>query len=341
MAKRLWVAGLAALGVGAALLAGWGVRDFQRDMAQARLRVEGRSELLETAWGRVEYRVGGGDRGPPVLVVHGSGGGFDQGELLAQAALQAEWRWVAPSRFGYLRSSLPPQAEFDAQAQAYARLLDHLGIDRVAVLAFSHGGPSALLFAARFPQRVSALVLISAGVTGTQDPAQAQAGRQGDALKALFQQDWRYWGLTTLWRDGFLALMGADATVRAGLSPAQRALVDRLVDGMHPASRRAAGAAFDNRAAMPQAVQLAKIRAPTLLLHARDDSLQVFGNALAGERSIPGARLVAFDHGGHLLLAVAQAPVRLAVQDWLLRWHAGAAAAAEASAAADPASAPR
>lgn len=87
MAKRLWVAGLAALGVGAALLAGWGVREFQRDMAQARLRVEGRSELLETAWGRVEYRVGGGDRGPPVLVVHGSGGGFDQGELLAQAAL--------------------------------------------------------------------------------------------------------------------------------------------------------------------------------------------------------------------------------------------------------------
>lgn len=290
---------------------------YMRDMDRAYARLDGRSTVVATAHGQVEVSDRGA--GLPVFVIHGSGGGFDQGELIAEAVLDPALRWIAPSRFGYLRSDVPPGARFDEQAQAYAELLDRLGIERVAVVAMSHGGPSALLFAALHPQRVASLTLISCGVAAMPSPDQAQADRQGRMLVTVFSHDPLYWGLSRLLRPKLLRLMGADADVIAGLSAPQRALVDRLVESMNPVAPRAAGAAFDHRAAMPNQ-RIAAIRAPTLILHARDDSLQLFANAEFAARTIPGARLRAFDRGGHLLIAVEQPAVRAEV-DAFIRAH--------------------
>ena len=44
--------------------------------------------------------------GPPVLVIHGAGGGFDQALHTAQM-FGSGFQWVAPSRFGYLGTPLP------------------------------------------------------------------------------------------------------------------------------------------------------------------------------------------------------------------------------------------
>lgn len=209
----------------------------------------------------------------------------------------------------------------DDQADAYACLLDHLGIETAAVVALSHGGPSALLLAVRHPERVSSLTLVSAGVASSADPAQAQANRQGDALTKIFQQDFRYWAVTKAFRKRFLEIMGADDAVIEGLTPEQRELVDQVIDFMNPVSQRSAGAAFDNQAAMPDE-RIAAIRAPTLILHARDDTLQLFRNAEYAAATIPGARLVAFDHGGHLLMVVERSTLRALVEEQILE-HAG------------------
>jgi pimeloyl-ACP methyl ester carboxylesterase len=292
----------------AALAGAW---SFRRDMAHAQARLSGTSQVIASPYGETEFSQGG--EGPPVLVVHGSGGGFDQGELVVRSLLGPGFRWIAPSRFGYLRSSAPPGATFDDQAHAFAHLLDQLGIARVAVVAFSHGGPSALLFAALHPDRVSSLTLISAGVASTAAAEQSTASQKGETLVRVFEHDWLYWGLTRLFRHQFMALMGASDPVIAGLTPEQRALVDAVIDDMNPASRRAAGAAFDNRAAMPNQ-RIAAIRAPTLILHARDDSLQIFQNAEFAARHIAGARLIAFDRGGHLLFSVEREQIRLEVE---------------------------
>lgn len=292
------------VGIGVAVLA----LGYRRDMRDAYARIGARGEVIASPFGDIEF-VDGGTRGAAtaVLVVHGSGGGWDQGELLAQAALGAETphRWIAPSRYGYLRSTFRPGATFDDQAHAYAHLLDHLGIERVAVVALSHGGPSALLFAALHLQRVSSLTLVSAGVAASAVADQSAADDKGRALTAIFQQDLRYWAMTRLMRGRFLALMGVSAAVNERLTPAQRQLADDVLDRMNPVSRRAAGTVFDHHAAMPGA-RIAAIRAPTLILHARDDGLQLFHNAEFAARHIPGAELVAFDSGGHLLLAVEQ-----------------------------------
>jgi pimeloyl-ACP methyl ester carboxylesterase len=311
----------------AALLAAVAVV-FTLDMQRAYARIEGRSTVIASPFGDIEYTDSGPKQSgaPVVLVVHGSGGGFDQGELLARVALGESFRVITPSRFGYLRSTFHPGATFDEQAHAFAFLLDHLKLDRVAVVAFSHGGPSALLFAVLHPRRVFSLTLLSAGVASSASaaaPEQAQADAQGDALRAIFAQDIRYWAITTFLRTRFLAIMGADAEITAHRTPEQGRLTDELIDGMNPVSRRAAGAAFDNEARMPNE-RIAAIRAPTLVLHARDDSLQIFRHAEFAAAQIPGARLVTFDRGGHLLLAVEQARVRELTTQHVLN-HAGPA----------------
>ncbi len=292
---------------------------YLRDMNQAYERIRDRSVVIPSPFGDIEFTRGGS--GPPVLVIHGSGGGYDQGELLVEALLGDDFQWIVPSRFGYLRSTFREGATFDDQAHAYAHLLDELKIGKVGVVAMSHGGPSALLFAALHPDRVSSLTLVSAGVAASAAADQAQANWKGDMLVRIYDRDVFYWGATRLFRKQFMRLMGADGSVIDGLTPGQRRLADHIIDYMNPASPRAAGAAFDNRAAMPND-RIAAITAPTLIVHARDDALQLFHNAEFAATRIPDARLASYEKGGHLLLVIEQAAIREGVQEHILA-HVG------------------
>src|SRR5262249_25960266 len=116
------------------------------------------SLLAQTPCGPIEYAIAG--EGAPVLVVHGAGGGIDQGMDAAKGLAAAGFRVVAVSRLGYLRTPLPATASPEPQADAHACLLDALGIGRAAVIGASAGAPSSMQFALRHPQRCSALVLL-------------------------------------------------------------------------------------------------------------------------------------------------------------------------------------
>jgi pimeloyl-ACP methyl ester carboxylesterase len=69
------------------------------------------------------------------------------------------FRVIGPSRIGYFGSTLPKNATPADQADAYALPLDHLGVDRAVVIAFSAGSGSVLEFARRHPERVIGLIL--------------------------------------------------------------------------------------------------------------------------------------------------------------------------------------
>ena len=285
------------------------------DIDGAYERVSGKSTIISSPYGDIEFTEGGS--GPDVLVVHGSGGGYDQGELLVQAGLGSQFHWVAPSRFGYLQSTFHENATFDDQAHAYAYLLDHLGIKKVAVVALSHGGPSALLFAVLYPERVSSLTLISCGVASSSSKDQVQANQKGDMWVTIFRYDPIYWAASKLLRKQLIELMGADDAVISSLGPGQRELIDRIIDYMNPVSLRSDGAAFDNKAAMPNE-RIAAILAPTLVFHAKDDSLQLYHNAEFAASTIPNAQLVSFNRGGHLILSVEQSTIRENMQKHIL-----------------------
>jgi pimeloyl-ACP methyl ester carboxylesterase len=288
---------------------------YVHDIGRAYARVAGRSELIATPDGNIEFTHGGS--GPAVLVIHGSGGGYDQGELIAGAVVGDDFHWIAPSRFGYLRSTVREGATFDDQAHAYVQLLDHLGIGKVAVVALSHGGPSALLFALLHPDRVSSLTLISCGVASSSDPVQAQANRKGDLLTTIFRHDPLYWAISKVLQGPLTTLMGADSELIAGLAPERVRLVEQVIDYMNPVAPRSAGVAFDNKAAMPNH-RIGGIGAPTLVIHARDDTLQLYRNAEFAAATIPAARLSRFERGGHLLIAVEQPAIRALVRGFIV-----------------------
>ena len=133
---------------------------YRRDIRRAGKRISASSRIAETRCGPIEYAIAGD--GPPVLVVHGAGGGFDQGMDFAEPLVQSGFRVIAMSRFGYLRTPLPADASVAAQADAHACLLDVLDIPRATVIGASVGAPSSIQFALRHPERTTALVLMRA-----------------------------------------------------------------------------------------------------------------------------------------------------------------------------------
>ncbi len=298
MRFRSWL-GLAAIalvgaGVIVACLAAGDVR-----ARTARLAAE--RQISPTRNGPIEYATWG--QGPPVLVIHGAGGGFDQGRLIAEACGGEGFRWIAPSRFGYLGSPLPPDASTAAQADAFADLLDHLGIERVDVLAFSGGAPPALQFAERHPERVRRIALLSSAPFTPYAP-DTQARALPDWLyQALFGNDAIYWTLSRLAPAALGRAFDARPELRAGLSADEHAFVSRLVDAFMPASHRLDGVRNEGAAIDPRAAYaLEGIAAPALVVHARDDRLNDFAISEALCHRLPNADFVSFERGGHLLL---------------------------------------
>ncbi len=69
---------------------------------------------------------------------------------------------MAISRPGYLGTPLSAGRSPQEQADLCAAVLDALRIRCTAMMAISGGGPTALQFALRYPDRCKALVMISA-----------------------------------------------------------------------------------------------------------------------------------------------------------------------------------
>jgi pimeloyl-ACP methyl ester carboxylesterase len=90
---------------------------------------------VQTSCGPIEYATAG--NGPPVLVIHGAGGGFDQGLAFGADLAVAGFRVIAMSRFGYLRTPLLADASPAAQADAHASLLDALDVPRASIIGGS------------------------------------------------------------------------------------------------------------------------------------------------------------------------------------------------------------
>jgi len=116
---------------------------FRADMQAARAALAAYNTVsVETSFGSIEL-MDVGD-GFPVLAIHGTGGGFDQGFALAKGLLDGGYRVIAPSRFGYPGAPTPERTDARAQADAFAEVLDRLGVDRAVVLGASAGAITAV-----------------------------------------------------------------------------------------------------------------------------------------------------------------------------------------------------
>ena len=111
----------------------------------------------------LEWHPGSAHQATPILALHGLASSANWYERLA-ARLSSRHRIVAPDQRGHGQTTQAPSGyDWQTLASDAIRVLDHLGIENAAVLGHSWGGNVAINVAARFPERVSKLVMIDGG----------------------------------------------------------------------------------------------------------------------------------------------------------------------------------
>ena len=274
--------------------------------------------LTTTRLGVVEHRDDGD--GPALLALHGGMGGFDQSRLLAEALLAepAGFRVIALSRPGYLGT---PLRDGDP-ADLYAALLDELDIDRAVVAAVSAGGPSAIAFAARHPDRCAGLILVSTASGWFEVPEHV--------IRRLkqFQALCRVPGLARLmgWvmgrhperarsvRDPDLLRRTLEHPEAGPLMLAlQRSVFQRLAERLP--GTIADTLAFADLPPLP----LDQVLAPTLVIHGDGDQVVPFAHGVRSAGEIAGADLLVVPGGEHVCLFTHLDEVRAQVAGFLGR----------------------
>ena len=275
---------------------------FDIDMQRARAHAARGSVLMATRCGPIEYQETG--TGVPLLAVHGSGGGHDQGMAFAAGLASYGIRVIAMSRFGYLRTPMPADASAAAQADAHVCLLEALGIAKAAVMGGSAGAPSALQMAVRHPDRVSALVLLVP--LAYKPPTQADSAPPlppwvENTMMRLISSDFLFWAALHLARDQVIkVVLATPPELMARASPQERARVDAMLDNILPVSLRAEGLSSDTAVGKHLSPSpLESIQMPTLVISARDDRYGTYASAQYTASRIVGAKFIGFDEGGH------------------------------------------
>jgi len=280
------------------LAAGYGA--YRSDVRSARERALSGSAIIETRVGPIEYATLG--EGQPILVVHGTGGGWDQGLYAARGVVPHGFRLIAPSRFGYLGTPMPADHSPLAEADAFAAILDALHIERVAVMSFSAGTAPAVQFALRYPERVSALVLMVPAAGGMSP--QIPKGPPAFVMNIVLRFDLPMWLAMRFAPTVMYKVVAVPPSLVATLSPEDSATLNEGIRLLLPVSLRRHGMINDakNMSGSLPLFPIEKITARTLLVSAEDDLYQTMHVARRAAGIIPGAKLIGFKTGGHLLL---------------------------------------
>jgi pimeloyl-ACP methyl ester carboxylesterase len=274
---------------------------YQHDLRRARDRTRRGSAIVRTSAGPIEYAEFG--TGYPILFVHGAGGGFDQGLAVASEFIGKNGRVIAPSRFGYLGTPVSRDTSVSAQADAHAALLDQLSITKSIVVGISAGARSAVELALRHAEKVKALILIVPGTYSPTSPVSITAGRGNEfAFWAVNNGgDLAWWAAEKLAPSVLIRFIGVRPELVSTATVATRRRVMNMVETIEPLSSRFTGIVVDSHAALHE-LPLSKIKVPTLIVSARDDLFNTLPAAQHLANRIPGAQLVVYDNGGHLLI---------------------------------------
>lgn len=278
---------------------------YRHDVKVARIHSSSGSKIVNTPCGVIEYADVG--TGPVLLAIHGAGGGFDQSLDLAHDFVGSGYRVVAPSRFGYLRTPLPADASPNAQADAHVCLLDALNLHRVVVIGGSMGAPSAMQLCIRHSERCSALILlfpIAFAPRSTNEPPPKPSAFARFLMNTTLRSDFAFWSASELSRDTVMKTIAATPPADfRNATPEEQARVLAVLRNVEPISEREKG--LRNDAAVAPSVpryDLEKIVVPTLVISAEDDLFGTFQGGRYTAEHIPGARLVSYPTGGHLLV---------------------------------------
>lgn len=273
------------------------VRAYCKAMKAARQRIETGAQIIDST----EFAESG--NGPAVLLIHGAGGGFDQGLSLARVFLGENYRLIAPSRFGYLGTPMPEDPSPEAQADAYARLLDALNLESLPVVAVSAGAPSAIQLCLRHPEHCSALVLIVPLAYSPETGLRPNPVR-ATVLDTMASSDFLFWAAMNIAPTTLVkTILGTPAERVRKATADDRSAIKTVLNEILPISRRVSGIFNDAvLASRLHRYPLEDIHVPTMVISAEDDGYGTFHGSRYTAEQIEGAKFFGFPTGGHLLV---------------------------------------
>lgn len=288
---------------------------YRNELDRLRDAVSRGSLVATLGIGPIEYADSG--VGIPLLSIHGAGGGFDQGLALAADLVGEGFRVIAPSRFGYLRTPVPRDPSPAAQGDAHAALLSKLNVPKAVVVGVSAGTRSAVELTLRHPDKVAVLILIVPALYSPTSPVSIDVGRGNKfAFWAVNAGgDFAWWAAENVAPSILVRFLGVRPALVAAAPQAERDRVMSFVRSVEPLSRRFSGINIDSNPEV-HVLPLEEITTPTMIISARDDLFNTLRAAEFAAARIPGAKLVVYDTGGHLLVGQVQ-KVRKAVRTFL------------------------
>jgi len=247
-------------------------------------------DMIEVAGVRLHVRDSGPHDAPALILLHGFGASLHTWEPWARL-LSDKYRLI---RFDFPGCGLsPPDPSGDYtdehSMQLLSALMDRFGLTSATLVGNSMGGRIAWNFAARWPDRVERLILISPDGFASPGFEYLKPARVPASIKLM-----RY--------------VLPKALLRMSLAPAYAdphflddALTSRYYDLMLAPGARAAMIARMQQLVLTDPVpRLAAIKAPTLLLWGEQDRMIPFANAADYARAIPDVTLVSLPQVGHL-----------------------------------------
>lgn len=184
----------------------------------------------------------------------------------------------------------------DLSLEAFVRDLESVveatGLDRFPLIGMSQGCAVSIMYAVRYPERVSHLVLYGGFARGRRKRGSQEENARVDAVVTLIRQGWGQ--DNPAFRQMLTSLFMPDATAEQ-----MRSFNDMQRITTSP----------ENAARLRQSVDeidvtelLARVNVPTLVLHSRNDAMQPFEEGRRIATGIRGARFVALESRNHMIL---------------------------------------
>lgn len=186
-----------------------------------------------------------------------------------------------------------PEVNFERWVGDLATVVDAAELDRFPLVGVSQGASVAAAYAARHPDRVSALVLICGLVRGWRIKQLPRVTRHFEALLSLMEGGWGQ--DNPAFRQIFSMAFFPDAS-------------QQELDGFNELQRRSATP--QNAIRILSTIgdidlrpEISKVRAPTLVIHGRNDLVIPFSDGKELAAGISGARFVPLETKSHIPLA--------------------------------------
>ncbi|HYM59363.1 MAG TPA: alpha/beta hydrolase [Thermoanaerobaculia bacterium] len=247
--------------------------------------------------------------GSPVIVIHG-GPGMDHGSLAADlVALERHHRVIYYDQRGGGLSTLPSDAallDIDHHVRDLQALRQHLGLEKVTLLAHSFGPAIAALYAIRHPERVERMIFLSPipprkgkffeefgaelgkRLTDKQRKRAVELQKQYETSKDVAAVCREYWTIMTPPR---LAKSTPATVVKSDLCTAPSEAIRYGTLKTNPAT-------FGSLGDWNWTADLARVTAPTLVIHGEEDAIPM---TMVSEwvSALPNAKILRLPHTGH------------------------------------------